>query len=207
VEATRNVAHLVLERGPGVLVSGSAVGFYGDRGEERLDESSSAGAGFLADLCREWEEAAAPAAARARVVLLRTGIVLAKDGGALPRMARPFRLFAGGPLGDGRFWQPWIHIADVVGLILLALEDARVEGPLNLSAPEPARNRDLASAIGRVLSRPSLLPAPAFAMRAVLGGMAEVVLASARVIPRRALDLGYRFKFPELEGALRDLLR
>jgi len=206
VESTRNVADVLRERGPAVLVSASAVGIYGDRGDEVLDEAAAPGEGFLADVCREWEAAAAPAAARARVVILRTGIVLAAHGGALPRMVRPFRLLAGGPLGGGAFFQPWIHLADEVGLILLALEDARARGPLNASAPAPARNRDVARAIGRVLSRPSLLPAPRLAIRIAVGEMASVVLASQRVVPRKALELGYRFKFPELEAALRDLL-
>jgi hypothetical protein len=190
-----------------VLVSASAVGFYGDRGDEVLDEESGPGSGFLADLCRAWEEAAAPASERARVVLLRTGIVLARDGGALPRMVLPFRLFAGGPLGDGSAFQPWIHLADVVGIVLLALGDDRARGPLDVTAPEPVRSRDLARAIGRVLSRPRFLPAPAAAIRLAVGEMADVLLASQRVLPRKALGLGYRFRFPEVEGALRDLLR
>ena len=206
VEATRNVAAVLAAGGPTVLVSASAVGIYGDRGDEPLDERSPPGEGFLAELCRAWEAAAEPAAGRARVVLLRTGIALAAHGGALPRMVRPFRLLAGGPLGDGRFFQPWIHLSDVIGIALLALDDARVRGPLNATAPEPVRNRDLARAIGKVLSRPSLLPAPRAAIRLAVGEMAEVVLASQRVLPRRALELGYRFRFPELEGALRDLL-
>jgi uncharacterized protein (TIGR01777 family) len=207
VDATRNVAEVLRTRGPRVLVSASAVGFYGDRGEEVLDEGSGPGHDYLADLCRAWEEAAAPAAARARVARLRTGLVLSAEGGALPRMVRPFRLFAGGPLGDGNFYQPWIHLADVVGIALLALDDARAAGPLDVTAPEPVRNRELARAIGRVLSRPSLLPAPAAAIRIAVGEMASVVLSSQRVLPRRALELGYRFRFPEVEGALRDLLR
>jgi uncharacterized protein (TIGR01777 family) len=207
VESTRRVAEVVRARGPAVLVSGSAVGFYGSRGDEVLDEASAAGQGFLADVCREWEAAAQPASARARVVTLRTGIVLAADGGALPKLVRPFRAFAGGPLGDGAFYQPWIHLADEVGLVLLALDEARASGPLNAAAPEPARNRDLARAIGRVLRRPSALPAPAVAIRLALGEMAEAVLSSQRAVPRKALGLGYRFRFPELEGALRDLLR
>lgn len=206
VRSTENVAAVVREGGPAVLVSGSAVGFYGSRGDEVLDESSPPGEGFLAEVCREWEGAAAPARARARVVLLRTGIVLAREGGALPKLVQPFKLFAGGPIGDGAFWQPWIHLADEVGLALFALEDGRVEGPLDATAPEPARNRDLARAIGRTLGRPSLLPAPAAALRLGLGEMSSAVLASQRVLPRKALALGYRFRFPELEGALRDLL-
>ncbi len=207
VRSTANVAAVLRERGPRVLVSGSAVGFYGSRGDEVLDESSSRGEGFLADVCHAWEEAAAPARARARVVLLRTGIVLARDGGALPKLVRPFRIFAGGPIGDGAFWQPWIHLVDEVGLALLALGDARAEGPLVAAAPEPARNRELAKAIGRALGRPSALRAPAFALQLGLGELASAILASQRVVPRQALALGYAFRFPDLDGALRDLLR
>jgi uncharacterized protein (TIGR01777 family) len=207
VDATRNVAEVLRAGGPGVLVSGSAVGFYGDRGDEPLDERAAPGADFLAGLCTAWEEAAAPAAARARVVLLRTGLVLARDGGALPRMVRPFRLFAGGPLGDGRFWQPWIHLHDVVGIVALALADGRASGPLNAAAPEPVRNRDLARAIGRAISRPSLLSAPEIALRLAVGEMADVVLSSQRVLPAKALALGYRFAFPTVDAALADLLR
>ncbi len=206
VDATRNVAAVLSAGGPAVLVSASAVGLYGDRGDEVLDEESAPGSDFLAGLCRDWEAAAAPAAARARVVLLRLGLVLAREGGALPRMARPFRLFAGGPLGDGAAFQPWIHRDDVLGLALLALTDDRAVGPLNATGPEPVRNRELARAIGRALSRPSLLPAPAAAIRLAIGEMADVVLASQRVLPRRALALGYRFGFAEVGAAVRDLL-
>jgi uncharacterized protein (TIGR01777 family) len=206
VDATRNVAAVLRERGPGVLLSASAVGYYGDRGDEVLDEDAAPGGDFLAGLCRDWEQAASGAAGRARVVLLRTGLVLAREGGALPRMARPFRLFAGGPLGDGTAWQPWIHLADVVGIALLALGDDRAIGPVNAVGPEPVRNRELARAIGRALSRPSLLPAPAAAIRLAVGEMAEVVLASQRVVPRRAVALGYGFRFPEVGAAVRELL-
>ena len=207
VDSTRLVAGVIAAGGPGVLVCGSAVGFYGTRGDEVLDEASAAGEGFLADVCKRWEAAAAPAAARARLVLLRTGIVLARDGGALPKLVLPFKVFAGGPLGDGRFWQPWIHLADEVGLIAFALEDGRVAGPLNASAPEPVTNRDFAAALGAVLHRPSFMPAPAAAIRLAVGEMAAVVLASQRMMPKKALALGYRFRFPSLEPALRDLLR
>jgi len=206
VDSTARVAEVIRSRGPAVLVQGSAVGFYGSRGDEVLDEGSAPGEGFLADLSRRWEAAAAPAAKRARVVLLRTGVVLARDAGALPRMALPFRLFAGGPIGDGRFWLPWIHLQDEVGLALLALEDERAAGPLNATAPEPVRNRDLAKALGRTLGRPSFVRTPEAAVRLVLGETADAVLASQRVIPRRALELGYAFRFPEVGAALRDLL-
>jgi len=206
VAATRTVAAAIAEAGPRVLVNGSAVGFYGSRGDEELDEISAAGQGFLAEVCREWEEAAAPARKRARVVLLRTGIVLAADGGALPSMALPFKLFAGGPIGDGSFWQPWIHLDDEVGLIAWALGQERVDGPLNATAPAPEKNRDLARAIGKALHRPSLLPTPLLAIRLAVGEMADVVTSSQRVLPRKAQDLGYKFLFPEVQPALDDLL-
>jgi uncharacterized protein (TIGR01777 family) len=206
VDSTRNVADVLRERGPEVLVSASAVGFYGSRGDEVLDESSAPGEGFLAEVCRAWEAAAEPATARARVTFLRTGIVLARGGGALPRMVRPFRAFAGGPLGDGAFFQPWIHLADAIGLAVLALEDERARGPMNATAPEPVRNRELARAIGETLGRPSAFPTPAFAIRLAVGEIADEVLSSQRAVPRKALGLGYRHRFPILRDALADLL-
>jgi uncharacterized protein len=207
VRSTERVAAVIRGGGPTILVSGSAVGLYGSRGDEVLDEGAAPGTGFLADVTRAWEAAAAPARTRARVVLLRTGIVLSPHGGALPRLVQPFRLFAGGPLGKGDFWQPWIHLADEVGLVLFALQEDRAEGPLNASAPQPARNRDLARAIGKTLHRPAAISAPELAVRLAAGELASVVLASQRVVPRKALELGYVFAFPELEAALRDLLR
>jgi uncharacterized protein (TIGR01777 family) len=206
LDSTRLVAEAVAAGGPAVLVQGSAVGYYGDRGDLALDEAAAPGQGFLADLSVRWEEAAAPAAARARVVRVRTGVVLAREGGALPVLARPFRLFAGGALGDGRAWQPWIHLADQVGLLLLALDDARATGPLNAVAPNPVRQAELARTLAGVLHRPNLLPVPELALRLAVGEMAEVLLASQRVVPARALALGYRFRYPELQAALEDLL-
>ncbi len=207
VDSTGRVAEVIRGGGPRVLVSASAVGIYGDRGDELLDEASSTGRGFLADVGRAWEAAAEPARARARVVALRSGIVLARQGGALPRLALPFRLLAGGTLGRGAFWQPWIHLADEVGLILFALDDPHVEGPLVASAPNPVPNRELARTLGKVLRRPALLPAPTFALRLALGELAAELLASQRAVPNKARALGYRFRFPELELALRELLR
>ena len=206
VLSTRNVAAVVGAGGPAVLVNGSAIGFYGARGDEVIDETFPAGNDFLGHVALEWEEATRVAARRARVVLVRTGIVLSPDGGALPKLVLPFKMLAGGPIGDGGFWQSWIHVADQVGILRLAMENPLAQGPVNATAPDPVRNRDLARALGRVLRRPSLLVAPAFAVRAVLGEMAEVVLASQRVVPTRALALGYRFRWPSLEPALRDLL-
>jgi uncharacterized protein len=207
VASTRLVADTIARKGAAVLVSGSAVGYYGAHGDEPLDESSPPGDDFLARTCVEWEAAALPAATRARVVLLRTGIVLAGEGGALEQMLLPFRFFAGGPIGKGEFWQSWIHLADEVGLIVWALENDAVRGPLDLTAPEPALQHDLARAIGRALGRPSALPVPVPALKLALGELATVVLASQRVVPRKAQDLGYAFRFPALQPALDDLLR
>ncbi|HSM92831.1 MAG TPA: TIGR01777 family oxidoreductase [Anaeromyxobacteraceae bacterium] len=207
IDSAAVVAGLLAARGPRVLVQGSAVGYYGSRGDEPLDESSGPGDDFLAGVTQRWEAAAAPARGRARVVLLRTGMVLAPAGGALGELVKPFRLLAGGPVGSPAAWKPWIHLADEVGLVLWALEDARVDGPLNACAPHPARNRDLAAAIGAALRRPSLVTVPDLAVRLLLGELSSVVLASQRAVPGKALALGYRFRFPELRAALEDLLR
>jgi uncharacterized protein len=206
VESTRRVVEVVVARGPGVLVSGSAIGYYGPRGDEPLDETAPPGVDFLAEVCKEWEAAALAGAPRARVVTLRTGIVLSRSGGALAQMLLPFRLFAGGPIGKGEFWQSWIHLDDEVALIRWALETSAVAGPLNATAPNPVRNRELARAIGRVLRRPSALPVPRAALKLALGELATVVAAGQRVIPKKASELGFRFRYTELEPALRDLL-
>jgi uncharacterized protein len=206
VASTRLVADTIARKGAAVLVSGSAVGYYGAHGDEPLDESSPPGDDFLARTCVEWEAAALPAATRARVVLLRTGIVLAGEGGALEQMLLPFRFFAGGPIGKGEFWQSWIHLADEVGLILWALGNAEVNGPLNATAPAPVRNRELAKTIGHVLHRPSAIPVPAAAVKLAFGELAGAITTGQRVQPKKALDLGYHFRFPSLEPALADVL-
>ncbi len=206
VRATANVAAVIAQRGPAVLVNGSGIGYYGPRGDELLDESAPPGSDFLAGVVRDWEAATAPAKRRARVVLLRTGLVLASKGGALERMALPFKLFAGGPIGDGAFWHSWIHLADEVGLIRFALESSKAEGPLNATAPEPVRNRDFARILGLVLHRPSFLPAPVFALKLAFGEMAGIVVTGQRVVPNKARELSYRFRFDHLELALVDLL-
>ena len=206
VESTRRVAETVASGGPAVLVSGSAIGYYGPHGDEPLDEAAPPGGDFLALVCKEWEAAAVAAASRARVVMLRTGVVLAQHGGALAKMLLPFRFFAGGPIGKGEFWQSWIHLADEVAMILWALETSAVAGPLNATAPNPVRNRDLARAIGRVLHRPGALPVPRLVLKLAFGELATVIATGQRVIPRKATELGFRFRYPELEPALRDLL-
>lgn len=207
VESTRLVADVLARGGPTVLVSGSAVGYYGPRGDEIVEEEAEPGRDFLSDVCKAWESATTPARSRARVVLLRTGIVLAREGGALQQMVRPFRSFMGGPIGDGAFWQPWIHIEDEARLVCWALEERAVEGPLNATAPAPVRNRELAASIGRTLGRPSLVHVPVAILRVALGELATVVTTGQRAVPRKALSLGFRFRFPELDGALSDLLR
>jgi hypothetical protein len=197
-----------LERPPAALVSVSAIGIYGDRGEERLDEASPPGEGFLAGVCREWEAAAAPAAARGiRLVQPRLGLVLTPRGGALARLLPLYRLGLGGPLGRGRAWWSWVALDDVVAVLARACRDEALAGPVNLVAPSPVRNGEFARVLGRVLARPAFLPVPPLALRAVFGEMArETLLAGARVEPARLLAAGHAFRFPELEGALRHLL-
>ena len=189
---------------PPLLISASAVGYYGDRGEEVLDEGSPAGAGFLADLARDWERAAlAAASGRTRVVLLRLAMVVGR-GGALERMLLPFKLGAGGPIGSGRQWWPWIAMEDVIGVIRFLLEHPAAEGPLNLAAPQEVRCADFTKTLGRVLNRPSVLPLPAAAARLVMGEMADaLLLASARVRPAALERMGYSFRIPDLDTAIR----
>jgi uncharacterized protein (TIGR01777 family) len=192
---------------PRVLVSGSAVGWYGDRGDERLTEQSTPGDDFLARLCRQWEAAATAAqASGVRVVLSRTGVVLGRDGGALAQMLPPFRLGLGGPIGSGRQYLPWIHQEDLVAFLAAAVVDDRYRGPVNGVAPDEATSRTFAAALGRALHRPAILPAPAFALRALFGEAATVLLASQRVEPRVLSGLGFRFAFPDLASALTDVL-
>lgn len=193
---------------PPVLLQASGIDFYGPRGDEEVTEETPAGEGFLARVTIEWEAASAPAEALGvRRIRLRTAMVLAEDGGALPKLTLPFRLFAGGPVGDGRQWVSWIHLRDEVRAIRFLLEHPEASGPFNLTAPEPVRNRELARTVGRVLHRPSLFRVPAFAVRAVLGEMADTVLHGRQAVPGRLRELGFTWDFPELEGALEDLLR
>jgi len=195
-----------LDPPPSVLINASAVGYYGDRGEEVLDESSGPGRGFLAELTRDWEAAATAAGGHARVALLRLGMVVG-SGGALGRMLPAFRLGLGGPIGSGRQWWPWIGIDDVVGAVTRVLTDSSLSGPLNLVAPHEVRCREFTSILGRVLARPAVLPLPALAARLALGEMADaVLLASARVRPSALLDAGFDFTHPLLEAALRAAL-
>jgi hypothetical protein len=186
------------------LVCASAVGLYGSRGDEVLTEESAPGRDFLAEVCAAWEaEARAAEAHGGRVARVRIGIVLARDGGALARMLPIFRGGVGGRLGDGRQWMPWIHLDDVVGILLHAAQEPSVSGAINAVSPAPATNADFTRALGRALHRPAVIPAPTFALRAAFGEMAEVVLGSQRVLPKVAERTGYAFRWPTLEGALR----
>ena len=190
-----------------VLVSGSAVGYYGDRGDESLTEASAHGDDFLAQLCIRWEWAARKAEnLGARVVLLRTGVVLGRAGGALARMLPPFRMGAGGPIGSGRQYFPWIHLHDFVAIIAAALTDASYWGPVNAVAPEQATARGFARALGRALNRPAVLPVPAIALKAIFGEAAVVLLASQRIEPRELTERGFAWEFPSLDAALDDIL-
>ncbi len=211
VDATRQlVAALArLRRPPRTFISASAVGYYGSRGDEDLAEASSSGSDFLATLARDWEaEAARAAEFGARVVFPRFGVILAARGGALQRMLLPFRLGLGGRLGRGEQWMSWLTLEEAVGIARFALENSEVRGPVNAVAPNPVRNREFTRVLGRVLRRPTIFPAPAFALRLALGEMADaLLLSSQRALPQRLKGLGYAFRHPELEPALRAVLR
>lgn len=207
--ATRNLLATVAELAhkPEVLVSTSAVGFYGDRGDEILTETARQGEGFLADLCRDWElEAMKAQSLGLRVACLRVGVVLGDDGGALAKMLTPFRMGVGGILGDGRQWMSWIHLDDLVALYQFALENDGAQGVLNATAPNPATNHDFTKALGTALNRPSMLPVPKVALKAIFGELSQILLHSQRVQPNAALKKGFTFKFADLAPALDDIV-
>lgn len=192
---------------PQVFINASAVGYYGDAGDQALDEDSSPGEDFLARVVVEWEKEAMRAGKLGvRLVLLRTAVVLDEGGGALKKMTMPFRFFAGGPIGSGRQFMPWIHWRDVIGLIDLALTETQLHGPLNAAAPQAVRNREFAQTLGRALHRPSWLPAPKLMLRIALGELANSLTASQRVVPAKALHFGYSFTFSDLSSALESLI-
>jgi uncharacterized protein (TIGR01777 family) len=190
------------------LVSASGVGYYGAHGDERLAEDAPPGDDFLARVCIAWErEAEAASELGMRVVVVRTGVVLDKRGGALKQMLPPFRLGAGGPVAGGDQYMPWIHLDDIAGLYLAALDGEAWRGPVNATAPEPVTNKAFSKALGRALRRPAVAPVPAFALRLLYGEMAEIVTEGQRAVPERATALGYRFAHPDLDEALTSALR
>jgi uncharacterized protein (TIGR01777 family) len=206
---TRGLVQAMAQAGrkPRVFISGSAIGYYGFRDDTRLDEGATPGDDFLAQVVKAWEAEAVKAEPLGiRTVLIRTGLVLDKHEGALAKMMLPYYFFAGGPVLPGSQWYSWIHLADEVGLILWALEDERVRGPVNATAPEPATNKAFASTLGKVMGRPAWAPVPGFALRIVVGEAEQLLTTGQRVIPKKAQDLGYQFQFPALEPALRDIL-
>ena len=205
IQATRAIVAAMTQgaRTPAALFNASAVGIYGPHGDEPVTEDTPPGSDFLASLGMAWEAEATAAAHKTRVVLLRTGIALDHGGGALQQMAMPFYFMAGGPLGSGRQYISWIHRDDWTGMVSWALGTPAVSGPLNVTAPNPVTNAEFAHALGRALRRPSFMPAPAFALRLVLGEMADAILTGQRVLPAKALALGFSFMYPQLEDALR----
>lgn len=197
-----------LAKKPEVLVSSSAIGYYGSRGEDVLDEQAAPGQGFLAELCVDWEnEAHAAEGLGVRVVCIRTGVVLDARGGALQKMLPPFKMGVGGKLGDGRHWMSWIHVEDLTAMIRFVVETAGVRGPVNGVAPNPVRNADFTKALAAAVHRPAMFPMPAFALKVMFGEMSGVLLASQRVLPKAAEAAGFRFRFGELEEALGDVLK
>lgn len=202
IETTTAVANAVAEAGTPVLLSGNAIGWYGDRGTERLDETSTPGKGFLADLCVEWEAAVAPATARARVAVLRTGVVLGKDDAMLRKQVPLFKAFLGAPLGSGKQYLSWIALADWSAAVRHLLT-SEVSGPVNLTSPQPVTNREFTKALGKALHRPTLpIAVPGFVLRAVLGGLAGEALGSQRVLPSVLSGSGFDFTHPDLPSAL-----
>lgn len=191
-----------------VLVSASAIGYYGPHGDEEVTEDSPAGSDYLAKLCVDWEAAAKAGEAQGlRVALVRVGVVLDREGGALAQMLTPFKLGMGGPVGSGKQWMSWVHHEDLVGLLLLPLGNRDLCGPFNGTAPQPVTNKDFGKALGRTLGRPAFMPTPGFMLRLMLGEVAEVITNGVRVLPKRGQAAGYSFKFPDIDGALRDIFK
>ncbi|MEJ7797157.1 MAG: TIGR01777 family oxidoreductase [Solirubrobacteraceae bacterium] len=207
-KGTRNLITGIFaaEPRPPVLVGASASGYYGPRGDEIVDETSPPGRDWLADVCVRWEQNTDSAMLGTRVVKIRTGIVLDAGGGALAKMLPPFRAGIGGPIGSGRQYMPWIHREDLVGLYLAAIDSQSFNGAINGSAPEPVTNKRFAKALGKALHRPALTPVPAFTIKLMYGAMSQIVLTGVRMVPGRADELGYEFRHPDLDEALRDTL-
>jgi hypothetical protein len=205
---TRNVAGAMAGMEKGVLCSTSAVGYYGFRGDEKVTEAEEPGDDFLARLCADWEKEASKAAGKGvRVAITRFGIVLGKTGGALGQMIPAFKIFIGGPLGSGKQWFSWIHMEDLLNAIMFVIENKKIEGPVNCCSPNPVRNKDLAKALGKALSRPAIIPAPGLILRLVMGEFGSVLLEGQRVVPAKLLEHGFVFRYPDILEALREAVR
>jgi uncharacterized protein (TIGR01777 family) len=204
---TRHVVEALPSGKDVTLCSASGAGFYGSRGDDVLTENESAGSDFLAGVTIDWEKEALQANARgARVVVMRFGVILGPDGGAMAKLVPAFKMFVGGPLGDGNQWFPWLHLDDLIAAIVFVLEHPEISGPLNFCAPNPVRNRHLAKALGEVLNRPAFLPAPAFMIRLAMGEFGDVFLGSQRMVPDKLVDQGFSFQYPEIRGAIQAVI-
>jgi len=208
VAATRNIVEAIPAQGPSriTLINASAAGYYGSCQDEEKYETDPPGAGFLSTVCRAWEKEALQAQGKARVLLMRTGVVLGKDGGALTTMLPAFRFGVGGKLGSGRQWFPWIHLDDLTSAIIFLMENKEIHGPVNLSAPKPVRNEEFTRCLGQNLGRPTFLPVPRFAIRLALGELSSVVLEGCRMMPGVLLANGFSFRLPKLQSALEDII-
>jgi uncharacterized protein (TIGR01777 family) len=203
---TRNLVEAITDQKDIIFCSTSAVGYYGDRADEVLKEDALPGNDFAAKLCRDWEKEAFQAQAKGvRVAAMRFGVVLGKDGGALAKMVPAFKSFAGGPLGSGLQWFPWIHMDDLIAAIIFILETSDLKGPINFCSPNPVRHRDFANALGQVLNRPSVLRAPSFMIRMIMGEMGKALMSSQRAIPDKLLKQGFKFQYPDIHNALYNL--
>lgn len=207
VHTTRNIVDALPNNSDTVLLSASAAGYYGDRGETEQDESSPAGEDFLAEVCKNWEEEAFLAREKgARVATMRFGVVLGSQGGAIATMKTPFLLCLGGPIGSGKQWFPWIHVDDLVSAILFLMDGSDLQGAYNFTAPGLVRQKEFAKTLGEVMSRPALIPAPSFVMKTILGEFGKSLLQGQKVVPRNLRNNGFVFKYPELEEALREII-
>lgn len=205
---TRHLVDALPARKDILLICASGVGYYGNRGDDILTETDANGNDFLAKVCRDWENEAFHAEKKGvRVVSTRFGVVLGKNGGAMEKMVSAFRFFVGGPMGDGMQWFPWVHLKDLISAIIFVLEDKDVNGPLNICSPHPVRNRDLAKTMGKVLNRPSFMPAPAFIMKVALGEFAGTLLDSQKAIPEKLLSCGFNFQYADIGEAIRDIVK
>jgi len=205
---TRNIAEALPENKKIIFCSTSAAGYYGDRGDDLLTENEPPGNDFLARVCKDWESYAFRAEEKGvRVITMRFGVVLGKNGGAVRQMITPFRFFLGGPIGSGQQWFPWIHISDLLSAILFVIENESIKGPLNFTASEPVRQKDFAKTLGKVLKRPAIMPAPAFIVRLIMGELGASLLASQRVIPRKLSEYGFQFRYPDIRSAILDIVK